>query len=62
MKYELSCRDLGMRDGFVTHGRTKAEVMTKMMRHARREHQMTDLELKDPMMKKMMKNRIHEAK
>jgi predicted small metal-binding protein len=62
MHYELSCRDLGMGDRFVARGQTKSEVMKKMAVHGKKFHHMSDKELKDSGMKRMMKNSIHRVK
>ena len=34
----LSCRDMGMDDGFVAKGETEEEVMMKMEQHAKETH------------------------
>ena len=45
---------MGMSDDFEVEGRTKTEVMKKMIRHAKSYHKMTNEEIKDPRMKKLM--------
>jgi predicted small metal-binding protein len=34
----LSCRDMGMGDGFMAKGETEQEVMDKMMEHVKEMH------------------------
>jgi len=34
----LSCKDMGMDDGFVAKGETEEEVMMKMQQHAKEMH------------------------
>jgi len=58
MKYKLTCKSLGMNDSFVSTGKTKSDVMKKMLSHGKKEHRFSNKELKDPEMLKMMKEKI----
>ncbi len=60
MRYALSCRDLGMGDDFVVHGDSRAEVIRKMIRHAKNEHFMVEEEFNDPALRKGMLEGIYK--
>ena len=53
-KYRLSCRDLGIDDDFVSSGKSKADVMTRMMRYVFRVHGVDSVQLRMHMMNRMM--------
>ena len=53
MMYRISCSDFGKTDGFQVTGKTKSDVLKKVMSHMKKDHMMTSMELEDP---KMMKN------
>lgn len=61
MKYELSCRDLGMNDNFIARGNKKRDVLKKMIVHAKREHNMRDNQINSPKMRKLLRERVHPA-
>ena len=61
MTYKLACMNLGMKDDFEIEGKTKDEVIRKMMKHAKDVHHMTDAQLKDPRMKKIMKEKTMKS-
>jgi|GEM_PF-6596506 hypothetical protein len=54
-RYSLSCRDLGIDDDFVSCGKTKSDVMTRMMRYVFRVHGIDSVELRMHMMNRMMR-------
>lgn len=59
MRYELSCKDLGMRDNFVIIGENKKDIVQKMVAHMKREHHMIDSQINTLKMKKFFAKSIH---
>lgn len=59
----LSCKDMGMDDGFVAKGETEDEVMMKMDEHAKEMHadKMAGMSEEEMMgMKEMMRKKIKD--
>ena len=55
-RYMLSCRDIGIDDDFVSYGKSKADVMTKMMRYLFKVHGIDPVKLRMYLMNRMMKS------
>jgi predicted small metal-binding protein len=58
MAFSLSCRDIGMADNFVARGNSKEEVMNRMMDHAKKQHNMSELDIDN--MRMDMESQIKE--
>lgn len=56
--YSLSCRDIGIDDDFVTSGKTRSDVMTRMIRYVFRVHGIDPLELRLRMIHRMSHHSI----
>jgi predicted small metal-binding protein len=57
----LSCREVGMDCDTVIRGETVDDVLMKGAEHARRDHGMTDDQLKDPQLEQRLRSLIHDA-
>jgi len=53
-RYRLSCRDLGIDDDFVSSGKSKADVIAKMVRYVFRVHGIDPRELRVYVMRRML--------
>lgn len=58
MEYKIGCQDLGMSDDFEIEANSKEQLMKKMIQHAKDFHNFTEMELNDPRMEKLMKEKM----
>jgi predicted small metal-binding protein len=59
MRYSLACADLGMIGcDYKARGKTQKEVTNKMKKHGKEFHGLTEEQLKDKSMAKMMRERM----
>lgn len=60
MKYTLACKDLGMDCNWKGEEKSKEELLTEAVKHAKKVHKYTDEQLNDPKMMKAVDSAIKE--
>lgn len=54
----MACKDLGVDCGYTAYGNTEQELMSDVVKHAKKVHKYTDEQINDPEMMKKVKSAI----
>lgn len=58
MAFKMACKDLGVDCGYTAYGNTEEELMSDVVKHAKKVHKYTDEQINDPEMMKKVKSAI----